>query len=266
MQKSILVIDDEDDVLQIVRSVLNTKGHEVYTTNSGEEGVELASQIYPDLVICDLMMPRVSGLEVIKRLKASEETRNIPIMIMSALGQKDDRPPEFWMNALGVDDYLAKPFDPLDLLGRVEYLIRRSGYVSLNEPAAKVSNSGNETQIPMELGELVPEEVVRAFIEAWNRQDFGTEYKCLDEELTGQMKPHDYVTRRRQNYMEEKGNSRFQKLVTVEEVKISVNVAKVVVLREDTVAGKSSQREETYTLKKTYKGWKIITYRSTRRE
>ncbi len=277
MPKRILIIDDEPDVLEIVRSVLNTKGHQVETAKSGEDGLALAREEKPDLIVCDLMMPRISGLEVIKRLKKDPELRSVPIIVLSALGDDEERTPDFWIQSLGIDDYVRKPFDPLDLLGRVEYIFRRSGYVSGGAgpkapgqaPAASTRHEGphpdNETNVPVDLRDAEPSEVVKSFIESWNRQDFATEFHCMSEEMIGQINLHDYVNLRRQTYLEEKAQQRRQYLRKLIEEKISVNVAKVVVEREDVANGESCVRQETYTLKKTYRGWKIIMCRSARK-
>ncbi len=193
---------------------------------------------------------------------------------MSALGDDEERPPEFWVKSLGVDDYVRKPFDPLDLLGRVEYLFRRNTYVSAGAPQKSIDPlqgdaeyapaPDHETRAPIDVRKADPETIVRSFIECWNAQDFATEYHCMDEEMTGGMAINDYVTRRRQTYMEEKGQGRIQRLVEVLEEKISINVAKIVVEREDTINGVAKSRREVYTLKKTGMGWKIIGCRSVR--
>lgn len=266
MAKKILIIDDEVDVLQIVRAVLTTKGHEVIEAHGGEEGLQKAELHKPDLIICDLMMPRVSGLEVIKRLRKNEELRQTPMIVLSALGNEEERNPDFWVRTLGVDDYVQKPFDPLDLLGRVEYIFRRSSYGTQKATAAEPSkvDQDGETLMPVDLSDANPTEVVRAFVESWNRQDFATEYQAMGEEMVGQMGLHDYVGLRRQTYLEEKGQERWQRVADVIDEKVSLNVAKVVIDRENTVNGQSGKRRETYSLKKTNKGWKIIMCRSTK--
>jgi CheY-like chemotaxis protein len=268
--KRILVIDDEPDVLEMIRAMLITKGHQVQTASSGEEGLAEAERNPPDLIITDLMMPRVSGLEVLKRVKKSEKLKGIPLVVVSALGD-EKRPAEFWIKSLGIDDYIIKPFDPLDFIGRIEYLFRKGGYVSTQQPEfemmpspqrrAPVNADASETLIPLELSGASPSEVVRAFIEAWNRQEFSTEFDCLGEEMIGALPMRDYVSRRRAAFLDEKGQSRTQKVLAVEEEKISLNVAKVVIHRLDTTNGQQRERREAYSLKKTYKGWKIIACR-----
>jgi CheY-like chemotaxis protein len=256
--KRILVIDDEEDVRQMIDAILSTKGHEILTAAGGEEGLRIMETEPLDLVVCDLMMPRISGLEVIKRKKRNPKIADIPMMILSALA--DDRPTEFWTQSLGIDDYLIKPFDPLDLLGRVEFLFRRTHYVS-TRPGGYTEQGTDATLSPIDLVEAVPSDVVRAFVESWNTQDFATEFDALGDEMLGGLGRHDYVERRRHCFIDEKGMDRLQRLERVVEEKVSINVAKVVIDRNDRVSGREERRKETYTLKKTHRGWKIIACR-----
>ncbi|MBI1290486.1 response regulator [bacterium] len=262
MRRRILIIDDEPDVRAMAAAIISTKGHETLEAGDGVEGMEVMERERPDLVICDLMMPRMSGLEVIKRKKRNDALASIPIIILSAMAT-DTHPPEFWIRSLGVDDYIVKPFDPLDLLGRVEYVFRRSGYVSTRGPVTPTSRSVSteQTVCPVDLADANPAEVVRAFIESWNLQDFATEFSALAEEMAGGLTRHDYVLRRRRCYIDERGQDRTQYLDRLIEEKISINVAKVVVERRDRVLGADERNRETYTLKKTGYGWKIIAVR-----
>jgi CheY-like chemotaxis protein len=259
LSHKILIIDDEEDVRTMLSAILSTKGHEITEARDGVEGMAVMEAVMPDLVICDMMMPKMSGLEVIKRKKRNEQLAPIPIMILSAVGT-ETHPPEFWMRSLGVDDYIQKPFDPLDILGRVEYLFRRSNYVSTKASAASRRDRDDEqTSFPVDLAELAPQDVVRAFVESWNVQDFATEFGALAEEMTGGLNRHDYVTRRRRCFLDEKADERVQSMEKVLEEKVSLNVAKVVIQRRDRTTAGEDLRRETYTLKKTGNGWKIIT-------
>lgn len=265
--KKILVIDDEPDVLDVIRAVLKTKGHRIVTAAGGEEGLQRVEQEGPDLIVLDLMMPRVSGLEVIKRLKANEAHRRIPIIVVSAIGADDKHPRDFWIKGLGVDDFLEKPFDPLDLVGRVEFIFRRNDYVSHRPPGIDEDTDRNlntQARVPLEKAE--PSEVVAAFVESYNDGDFATEFNCLGEEMTGGLAQHDYVARRRQVYLDDKGSGRSQRIAAVHSEEVSVNIAKVVVDREESASGQSRRRREQYALKKTHRGWKIVNYRPVRGE
>lgn len=263
MAKKILLIDDEEDVLQMLTATLKTRNFDVITAGAGDIGLELAEQERPDLIISDLMMPRVSGLEFLKRMRRNAKIRATPVIIISAIGASD-RPPEYWVRTLRVDDYIQKPFDPLDLLGRVEYILRRNDYVSSRAETPDEALREADTAIPVDLVDATPEEVVRAFVESWNRQDFATEFNCMAEEMLGNTEIQEYVGRRRQMFMQEAEHGRRQKVAGVHEEKTSINVAKVVIDREETVAGDVTRRRETYTLKKTHKGWKILQCRSAK--
>lgn len=261
MNRCILIIDDESDVRAMLSAILSTKGHETLEAGDGVEGMEVMERERPDLVICDLMMPKMSGLEVIKRKKRNSALAGIPIIILSALAT-DTHPADFWIRSLGVDDYVVKPFDPLDILGRVEYIFRRTNYVSTRTPSNPPGRSTEQTWSPVDLAEASPVEVVRAFIESWNIQDFATELLALGEEMTAGLTRHDYVERRRRCYIDERAQERTQLLNRVVEEKVSLNVAKVVVDRSDRTVEGEERRRETYTLKKTGQGWKIISVRA----
>ena len=130
MTKKIVIIDDEQDVLEIIKATLKTKGYHIFAADNGEEGWRIILQQRPDLIITDLKMPKMSGLELRKRLQANEELRDTPIIILSGIGKETGKPDEFWRSGLKSDDFISKPFDPLDLLGRVEYIFRSTSRVA----------------------------------------------------------------------------------------------------------------------------------------
>jgi CheY-like chemotaxis protein len=269
MTKKIVVIDDEQDVLEIVKATLKTKGYHILAADNGEDGWQLILQNRPDMIISDLKMPKASGLELRKRLQAHEELRDIPIIIMSGIGKQTGKPDEFWRSGLQADDFISKPFDPLDLLGRVEYIFRRKEYVSTGATAQAVKSgeAPPPQKIPPSSGELPikeasPEKVVKDFVEAWNSQDFPREFLCLGEEMTGGVSEQDYVRRRLQCYQDTHGQYHTQKIAKVEESSIKRNLAKVVILREDVQGARSTQSAQTYALKKTSDGWRIVSVRS----
>ncbi|MCC6998305.1 MAG: response regulator [Deltaproteobacteria bacterium] len=136
----ILVIDDDAWILRMVTAVLEKRGYKVETAADGEAGLEKAFAMLPDLVICDVMMPRKDGWTVVKALRAQPEFAFVPVIFLSALGSDEDRIRGF---KLGADDYLPKPFrfEELDL--RVANAIRRRQRMeadtrsSLRAPAAE---------------------------------------------------------------------------------------------------------------------------------
>src|SRR6188768_3398936 len=119
----ILVVEDEPDLQRVLDYNLRQGGHEVTVTRLGLEGVKLAREQRPDLVLLDLMLPDVPGTEVCKQLKESPATRGVPVMMLTAKGEEIDRVVGF---ELGADDYVVKPFSVRELLLRVQAILRRS--------------------------------------------------------------------------------------------------------------------------------------------
>jgi CheY-like chemotaxis protein len=268
--KLILVIDDEPEVLDIVRSIIKTRGHDTLVTASGAEGIRLAREENPDLIICDLMMPEVSGIQVIKAIKGDPTTASIPFMVLSPVEPDEEKTEEYWATGLGVDEYMAKPFDPLDLLGRVEYLLRRSQYASHRRQkgaAPAVAQAAPEPPMPPrvatpeEIRAAAPAELVRIYNECWNQRDWQTEYACLTDETT-QWVPFDQYAAGRETAWNEAGGTR-QKLVRVEKESIEEDSAEVICEREDTFDGRTWKKRITFELKRGDAGWRV---RRTREE
>jgi DNA-binding response OmpR family regulator len=120
---TILVVDDDPVIQQLLRVSFEMEGYEVITASDGVAGLERARAERPDLLILDVMMPRMNGIEVARALKSDPGTASIPILMLSAKAQAADVSAG---GASGVDDYVTKPFDPEVLLGRAEGLIERS--------------------------------------------------------------------------------------------------------------------------------------------
>ncbi len=116
----ILVVDDEPNIREVVMRYLRRDGHAVVQAADGEEALELYRRTRPDLVVLDLMLPKVSGLEVCRRLGAEGR---VPLIMLTARGEEEDRIVGL---ALGADDYVVKPFSPRELAARVEAVLRRS--------------------------------------------------------------------------------------------------------------------------------------------
>lgn len=135
----ILVVDDEEDILEIVRYNLEREGYSVTCVESGEEGITQARTFLPDLIVLDLMLPGMDGLNVCKVLKKDSKTASIPIIMLTAKGEESDIVSGLEM---GADDYMAKPFSPKILIARVRSLLRR---VMENDeiPSGDVLKRGN---------------------------------------------------------------------------------------------------------------------------
>jgi two-component system phosphate regulon response regulator PhoB len=119
----ILVIEDEPDIQQILDYNLREKGHKVFLAGKGEEGLRVAREKRPDLVLLDLMLPDIPGTEVCRTLKSDPATRHVQVVMLTAKGEEIDRVVGF---ELGADDYVVKPFSVRELLLRVQAILRRS--------------------------------------------------------------------------------------------------------------------------------------------
>jgi DNA-binding response OmpR family regulator len=115
----ILVVDDEPNIREVVELCLRRDGHTVVAAADGEEALRLYQQTEPDLVVLDLMLPKVSGLEVCRRIQAGER---VPVVMLTARGEEEDRIVGL---GIGADDYVVKPFSPRELAARVEAVLRR---------------------------------------------------------------------------------------------------------------------------------------------
>jgi DNA-binding response OmpR family regulator len=118
-QFRILVVDDEERIINFLRTKLKASGYEVLTASNGRGGLEQAQAQEPDLIVLDLLMPKMDGLEMLKELRAFSA---VPVIILTAKGADADRIKGF---QLGADDYLPKPFNPDELVARIEAVRRR---------------------------------------------------------------------------------------------------------------------------------------------
>ncbi|MBI4278276.1 MAG: response regulator, partial [Armatimonadetes bacterium] len=124
-----LVVDDDPDIVEAVRTVLAASGYAVETARDGEEGLERIRQDVPDLLVLDLLMPRMDGFAVVRTLKEKPRWASIPIVILTAVGEEVSRR-RYELEtglAMDVDDYLEKPLRPAELLHRVGKVLERRG-------------------------------------------------------------------------------------------------------------------------------------------
>jgi two-component system phosphate regulon response regulator PhoB len=121
-RETILVVDDEEDILELVRYNLAKEGYRVEGATSGEEALRRATTELPNLLVLDLMLPGVGGLDVCRTLKANPKTQHIPIVMLTAKGEEADVVTGL---ELGADDYITKPFSPRILVARVRAVLRR---------------------------------------------------------------------------------------------------------------------------------------------
>jgi len=121
-KQRILVVDDEEDILELLKYNLSREGYAADCVASGEDALRSAEKSSPDLVILDLMLPGMDGLEVCRRLKGGERTRHVPVVMLTAKGEEADIVAGL---ELGADDYITKPFSPRVLVARIKAVLRR---------------------------------------------------------------------------------------------------------------------------------------------
>ncbi|HEX2560601.1 phosphate regulon transcriptional regulator PhoB [Phenylobacterium sp.] len=155
MTPNILVVEDEDALATLLHYNLEKEGYEVALAPDGEEAMTQVKERLPDLVILDWMLPKVSGIEVCRRLRARPETRNVPIIMLTARGEESDR-----IRGLdtGADDYVVKPFAMSELSARVRAVLRRLrpglaedrvriGDITIDRVAHRVKRNGKEVHL-----------------------------------------------------------------------------------------------------------------------
>lgn len=119
----ILVVDDEIYIVHILDFSLGMEGYEVITALDGEEALEKAMDCKPDLIVLDIMMPKMDGYETCKALKSDETTKDIPVILLSAKGRNVDMQTGY---DVGADEYITKPFSPRKLVDRINAMLNQS--------------------------------------------------------------------------------------------------------------------------------------------
>lgn len=119
--KRLVYIEDEQEMIDLVRLILSRRGYEVIGANGGRDGLNLVRKHLPHLVLLDLMMPDMDGWDVYQQMKAQESTRNIPVIIVTAKAQSIDK--VLGLHIAKVEDYIAKPFSPHELVESVEKVL-----------------------------------------------------------------------------------------------------------------------------------------------
>ncbi len=152
----ILIVEDEPDLQQVIEFNLKSAGYEVLKASNGAEGLRLARDGKPDLVLLDIMLPDSSGLEVCRQLKAAEQTRGVPVIMLTARAEEIDRVVGF---EIGADDYVVKPFSVRELTLRISAVMRRAsspsaedktvvfGRLRMDREAHRVWVSGEEIEL-----------------------------------------------------------------------------------------------------------------------
>ncbi|MFJ4189347.1 response regulator transcription factor [Kitasatospora sp. NPDC089509] len=135
----VLVVDDDPTVSEVVAGYLTRAGHHVELADDGPQGLALARARRPDLLVLDLMLPGIDGLEVLRRLRSDEDGADLPVVLLTAKGDESDR---ILGLELGADDYVTKPFSPRELVLRVQSVLRRSRAAGAGAGAGAARSSG----------------------------------------------------------------------------------------------------------------------------
>ena len=129
----ILVVDDEVYIVHILDFSLGMEGYEVVTALDGEQALEKVAQQKPDLIVLDIMMPKLDGYETCKALKSNDETKDIPVILLSAKGRNVDQKTGF---EVGADDYITKPFSPRKLVERINAILGQTNSSDIQKQAS----------------------------------------------------------------------------------------------------------------------------------
>lgn len=147
--EKILVVDDEINIVELIKYNLDNNGYKVYSAYDGKTAIKILEEKTIDMIILDLMLPDMDGLEICKRLKKKEDTAQIPIIMLTAKGEEFDK---ILGLELGADDYITKPFSVRELIARVKVILRR---------ASTENNDGNIISINELLIDIDKHEVIK---------------------------------------------------------------------------------------------------------
>ncbi|MBG0779599.1 MAG: response regulator [Desulfotignum balticum] len=139
-RETILIVDDEEDIIELIKYNLKTEGYVILTAGTGEQAIKTARQSLPDLIVLDLMLPGIDGLEVTRYLKKNDQTAGIPIVMVTAKGEESDVVTGL---ELGANDYISKPFSPRELVARIRAILRRRRKTGANESASGIRQVGD---------------------------------------------------------------------------------------------------------------------------
>ena len=154
----ILIIDDDTAILELIKVNLELLGHEAITASDGVKGFALARQELPDLIILDVMMPDVDGFTVANRIRNNPSTKDIPILMLTALSMIQDKTKGF---DAGVDDYLVKPFELEELKLRVRALLRRVNAIPESLGKGEILTVGDMTLLPENLSVKIKDKTAK---------------------------------------------------------------------------------------------------------
>ena len=139
-RETILIVDDEEDIIELIKYNLKTEGYVILTAGTGEQALKTARKSLPDLIVLDLMLPGIDGLDVTRHLKNNDQTADIPIVMVTAKGEESDVVTGL---ELGANDYISKPFSPRELVARIRAILRRRRKTGEKETASGIRQIGD---------------------------------------------------------------------------------------------------------------------------
>lgn len=186
MSKHILIIEDEEDIIELIKYNIAREGYESNALSTGLNAVEIIAKTPPDLILLDLMLPGLSGLEICKALKLTPSTQDIPIIMISAKSEDADIVTGL---ELGADDYITKPFSPRILTARIKSVLRRQGNTNqksqnedeVNIGALTLSNTRREAKLDGKVITLTFSEFQTLYLLAKNPGRVYTRYQIVEE-------------------------------------------------------------------------------------
>ncbi len=153
-QKKLLLIDDDPNLILLVKDYLEFRGYEVVTAENGREALEVLEKQTPDMIICDVMMPEMDGYSLVSAIRSDSKTSWIPVLFLSAKGQSQDRVKGL---NIGADVYMVKPFEPEELVAQVESSLKQASRL-IQHKDSKGGESSPKIQVPFDV-ELTPTEL-----------------------------------------------------------------------------------------------------------
>ncbi|KAM3100027.1 response regulator transcription factor [Phormidesmis sp. 146-35] len=152
--RRLLLIDDDPNLILLVKDYLEFRGYEVITAENGREALEVLEQDVPDMIICDVMMPEMDGYSLVSAIRSDPKTSWIPVLFLSAKGQSQDRVKGL---NIGADVYMVKPFEPEELVAQVESSLKQASRL-IQHKDAKGGDNTPKIQVPFDV-ELTPTEL-----------------------------------------------------------------------------------------------------------
>lgn len=172
--KKLLLIDDDPNLILLVKDYLEFRGYHVTSAENGREALDILEKETPDMIICDVMMPEIDGYSLVQKIRENNETRAIPVMLLSAKGQSQDRVKGL---NIGADVYMVKPFEPEELVAQVEStLILVTNITEKSSPQKPESTTTGQVPHPVDLT-VTEQKVIQLLAQGMANQEIAQQLK-----------------------------------------------------------------------------------------